>query len=554
MIASWMLYACLVSGLITAAAWSLERIAGSVSWPLRWVWAGALALSIAWPLGNEARRLIPNTAMPAAVIPFTITVAPTRMMAVVTRGPERAAGVERSLVYLWCALSAVLLVRLISGVASLQRIRGTWKRARVDGTAVRLSDNVGPAVVGLRSMDVVLPQWIMSLDSPLRAIVLCHEEEHRAARDPYLLFAAALSIVAMPWNVALWYQARRLRLAIEMDCDARVLRAHPSPERYGMLMLTIAQRRGVAPTLFAPMLSEPTSQLERRIIAMKTTTRKLSRGMMFAACVLAVGFLALAGTLESAQATQQAKQQDTPQAIQQGNPAPRYPDILRASDIEGTVVVDVKSDARGVPNVSTMRVVSSSHDLFTNAVRTALRSWHVAPNGAANLAFAFVMANKGGAMVGAGTGSKATLRVNGIDAMVIVGEPLDGALKPVRASAPPSPARPAPASTPQAVSDNQVYFEFQVEKQVTPLPGNFAPKYPMELRQANVEGEVLAQFVVDQNGDPEMGTVKILKSSHQQFTEAVLTALPTMRFSAAEVGGRPVKQLVQMPFQFNLSK
>jgi TonB family protein len=550
MIASWMLYACLVSALITAAALMLERIAGSLGWPIRAVWAGALALSVTWPLGNEARRFMPHAATPATVLPFTITVAPTRMMAVVTRGPERAAGLERWLVYLWCALSAMLLLRLVSGVASLARMRGTWTRARVDGTSVRLSDNVGPAVVGLRSMDVVLPQWIMSLDSPLRAIVLRHEEEHRAARDPYLLFAAALSVVAMPWNVALWYQARRLRLAIEMDCDARVLRAHPSPERYGMLMLTIAQRRGVAPTLFAPMLSEPTSQLERRIIAMKTTTRKLSRGMMAAACVLAVGFLALAGTLESAQATQQGTQE----VKQQGNPAPRYPDILRAADIEGTVVVDVYSDARGVPDVNSMRVVSSSHELFTNAVRTALASWHVAPNGGANLAFAFVMANKGGAMVGTGNGTKATLRVNGIDAMVIVGEPLDGSLKPVRVSAPPSPDRPGPAATPRAVSDNQVYFEFQVEKQVTPLPGNLGPKYPTELRAANVEGEVLAQFVVDQNGDPEMRTFKTLKSSHEQFTDAVLSALPAMRFSAAEVGGRPVKQLVQMPFQFTLSK
>src|SRR5881628_3003138 len=81
--------------------------------------------------------------------------------------------------------------------------------------------------------------------------------------------ATAIAVALMPWNIALWLQARRLRLAIEMDCDARVLRVHPSPERYGLLMLTIAQRRAVAPTLFAPMLSEPTSQLERRIIAMR---------------------------------------------------------------------------------------------------------------------------------------------------------------------------------------------------------------------------------------------------------------------------------------------
>src|SRR6185436_6813578 len=138
----------------------------------------------------------------------------------------------------------------------------------------------------------------MSLEAPLRALVLRHEEEHRSARDPYLLFAAAIAVALMPWNLALWLQAKRLRLAIEMDCDARVLRVHPSPERYGLLMLTIAQRRSTAP-MFAPMLSEPTSQLERRIIAMRTTTRKVARATVVGGTTIAVSVLLFACALQS---------------------------------------------------------------------------------------------------------------------------------------------------------------------------------------------------------------------------------------------------------------
>jgi protein TonB len=37
------------------------------------------------------------------------------------------------------------------------------------------------------------------------------------------------------------------------------------------------------------------------------------------------------------------------------------------------------------------------------------------------------------------------------------------------------------------------------------------------------------------------------------FTQAVRAALPRMRFFPAQVGGKAVKQLVQMPFQFNLA-
>jgi periplasmic protein TonB len=108
--------------------------------------------------------------------------------------------------------------------------------------------------------------------------------------------------------------------------------------------------------------------------------------------------------------------------------------------------------------------------------------------------------------------------------------------------------------TPQPINENQTYFEFQVEKQVSPFPGNPAPRYPDMLRSANVEGEVLAQFVVDTTGRADMSTFKTLKATHDLFTNAVKASLPNMKFYPAEVGGKKVKQLVQMPFQFSLTK
>jgi protein TonB len=104
------------------------------------------------------------------------------------------------------------------------------------------------------------------------------------------------------------------------------------------------------------------------------------------------------------------------------------------------------------------------------------------------------------------------------------------------------------------VTTDQPYFEFQVEKQVQQIPGTGNLRYPDMLRSANVEGEVLAQFVVDENGRFEPGTFKVIKSSHDLFTQAVKNALPNMRFYAAEIGGRKVKQLVQQPFTFSLTK
>ena len=77
---------------------------------------------------------------------------------------------------------------------------------------------------------------------------------------------------------------------------------------------------------------------------------------------------------------------------------------------------------------------------------------------------------------------------------------------------------------------------------------------PDALRRAGVEGEVLARFVIDTTGQVDMSTVKILRSSDPQFTTAVQWSLATWQFSPAEVDGRPVKQLLEMPFQFRLSR
>lgn len=108
-----------------------------------------------------------------------------------------------------------------------------------------------------------------------------------------------------------------------------------------------------------------------------------------------------------------------------------------------------------------------------------------------------------------------------------------------------------PAPAPQG---DQPYFEFQVEKPVVSAPGSPGPSFPEMLKSTGVEGQVLAQFVVDTSGRADVSTFKVLKSDHQLFENAVKAALPRMRFLPAEVGGKKVKQLVQQPFQFSLTK
>ena len=575
MITSWMLYALLVGALVSIAALVLDRLSTAARRPTRMIWGAALIVSVALPTAVTLRTILAARSAPVRILPFTITVQSPAV--IVTANPTGNLTPDRVLLAAWALLSIVLLMRLLRGVRLLNRTRRTWRDGEVDGTSVRLSPNVGPAVVGLRSMDVVLPEWILSLDEPLRAIVLRHEEEHRRARDPYLLFGSALLRSLMPWNAALWFQARRLRLSIETDCDARVLQAHPSTERYGLLMLTIAQRRSVAP-LFATMLSEPVTQLERRIVAMRATRRRLARLTVFGGSAVAVAVLAFACSLQSdnptapaptASAARSASPSPTffefqvtkAAALPPGAPAPHYPDLLRASGAEGDVLAQFVVGTDGRPDMSTFKVLKTSHDLFTASVRNALATMIMTPaevdghvvKQLVQMPFQFRLdsASVGPVTVPSPDG-KMHPSSNGTMQAPPAGylpsrAPVVAAANAHSVSVPPSGA--APVRVP-----SDTYFEYQVEQQVSPATDNVPPKYPDALRQAKVEGSVLAQFVVNERGIPDTATFRVLKSSHDLFSVAVRSALPAMRFQPALVGGKPVKQFVQMPFEFSLGR
>lgn len=96
-----------------------------------------------------------------------------------------------------------------------------------------------------------------------------------------------------------------------------------------------------------------------------------------------------------------------------------------------------------------------------------------------------------------------------------------------------------------------IYSEDQVEEVAVAI-GKIVPVYPEAMRAAGIEGQVLAQFVVNEQGRADPKSFKIVTSANPMFDLAVRNALPRMRFKPAKVGGKAVKQLVQQSFQFKL--
>lgn len=76
--------------------------------------------------------------------------------------------------------------------------------------------------------------------------------------------------------------------------------------------------------------------------------------------------------------------------------------------------------------------------------------------------------------------------------------------------------------------------------------------YPPSLRAAQIEGTVLAEFVVDTTGRVEGDHFGIVGSTDPLFSSAVRDALLETVFRPAMLGGRRVRQLVREPFEFRL--
>jgi beta-lactamase regulating signal transducer with metallopeptidase domain len=189
----------------------------------------------------------------------------------------------------WLALSAALLALFALVYVRFHRARRRWPLSEVQGTRVRVSPDAGPAVVGFAHPEIIVPVWLIERSDDEQRLVIAHEREHVAARDPLLLAAACVAAVIVPWNPAVWWMLSRLRLAVELDFDARVLRQGVAARSYGTLLIDLAGRcSGLR--IGAPALADESSHLQQRLIAM---TQRTSR-FPIARAVAATAFAAVA--------------------------------------------------------------------------------------------------------------------------------------------------------------------------------------------------------------------------------------------------------------------
>jgi TonB family protein len=548
---AWMLFAAAVGALASVAALAAERALRLHRLPTRWPWAMAMAATLVLPF------VLPAPASPPAVVRgMGMEMAPAAAPRVVPAAAPRPSAtmgmwVDAALPWAWgCASVAAAAALLIAAMRLARRRRG-WTDGTVAGERVLLSDGVGPAVIGFVRPRIVLPRWALAWAEPLQRLMLRHEREHVRAGDPLLLLGGLLALAAMPWNPALWWQLRRLRLAVEVDCDARTLRGEGDVLAYGRLLLDVG-RLGGAPAVPLVAFSEPRSLLEQRITAMTAriprdrARRALGWTALGALAAVTAAALpvparphlpALARPSAAPAVHRAAADTDTariytlaevdaqpalenPEEVRQALQR-AYPPQLRAAGVHGIVQVGLVLGANGA--VREARLEQTSQGEFNEPALGVARMLR------------FIPAKKDGRAV--------PVRFSLPIAFELLAPEM------VQKGSPPAP----PVHVP--VASDEVPLSAVDQPPVITNAGEIAQllqtSYPALLRDAGVTGSVQVQVVVAPDGTVRSTGVE--SATHELFAAPAEAAAARMRFRPAMKDGRTVATRLIVPIAFQLA-
>lgn len=349
----WLAYALLVGLLLAGMARCLSEACRLAARPTRWVWIAALGLTVALvalapyrmapPTPAVTRTLTPSISSLSANGELVLAEAPSlswldrvRAIGPAVAAPMQAAitaagarvpqGLMHHFTTLWLSLSALLLCLCVATYIRFYRFRHGWPVTDLDGVRVRIAPDGGPAVVGWSRPEIIVPSWLFCRTPEERRLVLAHEREHVNARDPLLIAIGCATAMLLPWHPVVWWMFARLRLAVELDCDVRVLRQGVTPRKYGALLIDLAGRCPGMP-VGAPALADKSSHLRQRLLAMRTSRLSFARTRGAALGTLAVVVLIAACVVQIPNVV--AQDQRTAQEIA-ATPAPGFSSALES--------------------------------------------------------------------------------------------------------------------------------------------------------------------------------------------------------------------------------
>ena len=565
-VAAWLVYCFVIAGVLTLGAAAWEHSARWSGRAARWGWVAALGGSVLLPW---LLRLVPERgwvdAVPAAASALRLD--PLMMAPGAATGSWSAAEVA---LVLWVSASVLMLGYVALLFGRLVRASRRWRETELEGGTVLMSSSVGPAAVGVRRGVVVLPAWVMELDGELRSLLLRHERAHIEAGDPRLLLAGLVLLAAMPWNPVVWLQVLRLRNAIELDCDARVLSAGADPARYGSLLLEVGRRRS-SHALVMATFAEPRAFLEQRIrrIAQWPLERRRARAAVFQTTALLLFVTALScadpmrvqnanevprnAGVSPTVATPEAQPQTADPATVSDIPvftpmtkapelqnredvartlARNYPPLLRDAGIGGSPTVHFFIDEGGIPQ-KTLIGKTSGYPALDEAALHVASTMRFSP--ARNRDRIVPVWVEIPIVFSVGGATRASVKVPPPPELSEV------EISRLRVKAPLGDISRQPVFTPMTRAP-----ELTNRAEVTRA---LISNYPPLLRDAGIGGSPTVHFFIDENGVVR-NTMLSKSSGYPALDQAALTVAAAMRFTAAKNRDRDVPVWVEIPIVF----
>jgi TonB family protein len=350
----------IVGGLASCAAWLFERALRNAGLGVRHAWTGALIATATLPF-------LPRLFETTSTLPVPVITMPAITFSTAAVGTDNPVDYVR---LAWIILAGCVACVYALAYARLRRARRSWRRAMVAEHDVDISDRFGPAIFGFLTPRIVVPQWVCAAEPEEQRLIVRHEREHIRAGDHLQLLLTLVATVVMPWNPFVWLQTRKLRFALEADCDRRVLEAIPDRKRYAMLLVDVGSRQ--MGLFLTPALAEHRNGLERRIIMLAERIRRnwWKAGTL---AVLGIGITIVACESRLPQESDPQVTAVVSDLVQtgikrEGTPAPfptvselmarHYPPALREAGVGGTVMVQARIYASG--KVERVGVVKSS--------------------------------------------------------------------------------------------------------------------------------------------------------------------------------------------------
>lgn len=563
MIAAWMLWSVGAGLLFVLAGLAAEKL---LKRGRRWVWLAAGAGTIALP---AIRMMSSGWGAEGIVLPVAPILLDPVAMTVASDSTLRS--LDDTLLLAWVLLSAILLVAALMGGARFLRRRAAWDAGTLLGRSVLWSRETGPAVVGLLGSCMVLPTWVKGAGTARQELILAHEEEHLRARDVHLRFLFGALLLAFAWNPALWLQYRRLSLAIELDCDQRVMDRLPEHRRlYGDLLLRVGSSAGVLPGVAVTALAEQRSLLERRI---RQLLSKAPEVRMAQAAFLAFGAILVIAVAVSIPGITGERPAETPALISGPVFTPftvkpdyvnaaeiraalerEYPPLLRDAGIGGTVNVWFFIDEEGVVRNHAVQTTSGHQALDEAALRVApvfrftpaLNRDKAVP---VWVSLPITFGTRGGAedtreeaarREAVQTRTEALARAAEVIASRVESDEAGATGGEIDISAE-TDISAAPVFTPYTTKPDYI--------NAADVRRALEREYPPLLRDAGIGGTVQIWFFIDERGAVKNQVIQT-SSGSEALDEAALRVAPVFEFTPAENRGAPVPAWVSLPITF----